>query len=88
MIKGQFVKGELRWDDYYCLFDGMIYFLWIDSITAGSDEVIEMQIGCVNEEKINGENAKTDRVEIKHVTDEYQKINIIMEMIKAIQKGR
>lgn len=79
---GQYFDTDFIYD-YYCFFDGMTYFLWIDSISARSDAIIEMHIGCINKDNI-----KKDKEEIQHVTDEYQKIKIIMEMIKAIQKGR
>jgi len=69
--------------DYYCFFDGMTYLLWIDSIVSRSDDIIEMKIGC-----IDNEHANNKRVEIKPVHDEYQKIKTIMDIIKAIQKGR
>lgn len=78
---GQFYETDYIYD-YYCFFDGMTYLLWIDSITSRSDDIIELQIGCINRENI-----RKDRVEIQQVTDEYQKIKIIMEMIKLFGKA-
>lgn len=48
---GQFYETDYIYD-YYCFFDGMTYLLWIDSITSRSDDIIELQIGCINRENI------------------------------------
>jgi len=69
--------------EYHCFFDGMIYLLWIDSITARSDNILELHIG-----RIDGNYNRHDKVEVHLVSDEYQKIKTTMEMIKVIRKGR
>jgi len=67
---------------YHCFFDGMTYFLWMDSVTSRSDNIVEVHIG-----RTDGKYNQNNRVEIHPVTDEYQKIKTVMEMIKDIRKG-
>ena len=33
---------------YHCFFDGMTYFLWMDSVTSRSDNIVEVHIGRID----------------------------------------